>query len=35
MSMLQKRLANIDRMMGSGIKKVTESEISIRKKLRG
>jgi len=35
MSMLEKRLADVDKMMGSDIKQVTKSEISVRKKLRG
>ena len=35
MDMLYKRVKNIDIMIGSPIKKVTDSEIPIRKKLRG
>ena len=35
MNILRKRIDKIDRMLGSGIKKVTESEVSVRKKLRG
>jgi N-acetylneuraminate synthase len=35
MSMLKRRAANIERMLGSNEKKVTEGELPIRKKLRG
>ena len=35
MNILRKRIDKIDRMLGNGIKKVTKSEVSVRKKLRG
>ena len=35
MDMLKKRIKNVDIILGDGKKKVTESEIQIRKKLRG
>lgn len=35
MDMLYKRLKNIDTILGNGIKKLTEKELEVRKKLRG
>jgi N-acetylneuraminate synthase len=35
MDMLYKRIKNIDVFLGDGLKRVTESEIEVRKKLRG
>lgn len=35
MAMLKRRISNINIMLGDGMKKVTESEIPIRQKLRG
>jgi N-acetylneuraminate synthase len=35
MDMLYKRIKNIDVFLGDGLKRVTESEIAVRKKLRG
>ena len=35
MDKLYKRIKNIDEILGTPEKKVTESEVSIRKKLRG
>ena len=35
MDMLQKRLQNIDKILGDGKKVVTKSELPIKKKLRG
>lgn len=35
MDMLRKRIKNIDLILGDGIKKLTEKELEVRKKLRG
>ena len=35
MDMLKKRIKNIDNVLGDGVKKITENELPIRKKLRG
>lgn len=35
MDMLRKRIKNVDIILGDGVKKLTEKEIEIRKKLRG
>jgi N-acetylneuraminate synthase len=35
MDILQKRIKDIDKIIGKPIKEVTKSEINVRKKLRG
>jgi len=35
MDMLRKRIKDIDAILGNGVKRVTENELPMRKKLRG